>query len=252
MLVDYRGHVLKDVANSVNPFISETCNLPVPANQVWNMTGFDADETIFIIESQVPVPFNPEAPGPFALGLDGIDIGQKPDQGKNAVITVTGAAHFQLNCVNSTAASVIQTDSGLAPSLTAWPQEGSMTATPVANYKPAVLIPSPNQRAEHPICLPSPRLFVPLREGYELRVLRIVVQERLRLLTELATAAELSQVFHDISKCYGWLFEKANILHRDISRNNLMYRRIDGKVYGVLNDFDLSVLMGKEARTHSI
>ncbi|KAF8162315.1 hypothetical protein K438DRAFT_1618415, partial [Mycena galopus ATCC 62051] len=48
-----------------------------------------------------------------------------------------------------------------------------------------------------------------------------------------------------------WLFEKANIMHRDISRNNLMYRRIDGKVYGVLNDFDLSVVLGNEPRSTS-
>ncbi|KAJ7229860.1 hypothetical protein GGX14DRAFT_581489 [Mycena pura] len=40
-------------------------------------------------------------------------------------------------------------------------------------------------------------------------------------------------------------------MHRDISRNNLMYRKIDGKVYGVLNDFDLSVLWNKEPRSTS-
>ncbi|KAJ6572696.1 hypothetical protein DFH09DRAFT_891427, partial [Mycena vulgaris] len=41
------------------------------------------------------------------------------------------------------------------------------------------------------------------------------------------------------------------IMHRDISRNNLMHRRIGGKIYGVLNDFDLSVVMGKEPRSTS-
>ena len=30
-----------------------------------------------------------------------------------------------------------------------------------------------------------------------------------------------------------------------------MYRRIDGKIYGVLNDFDLSVLRDKEPRSTS-
>ncbi|KAJ7883488.1 hypothetical protein B0H14DRAFT_2701921 [Mycena olivaceomarginata] len=40
-------------------------------------------------------------------------------------------------------------------------------------------------------------------------------------------------------------------MHRDISRNNLMYREIDGKIYGVLNDFDLSVLQDKELRPTS-
>ena len=30
------------------------------------------------------------------------------------------------------------------------------------------------------------------------------------------------------------------LLHRDLSPNNIMYRRVGGKVYGVLTDFDLS------------
>ncbi|KAJ6521736.1 hypothetical protein B0H19DRAFT_1203531 [Mycena capillaripes] len=98
---------------------------------------------------------------------------------------------------------------------------------------------------------PQRRLSAHLGEDYELRVLRIVVQERLRPITELATAAELSEAFLGIFKCYRWLFEKANIMHRDISRNNLMYRRIDGKIYGVLNDFDLSVVLGNEPRSTS-
>lgn len=38
-----------------------------------------------------------------------------------------------------------------------------------------------------------------------------------------------------------WLYEVVGILHRDLSPNNVMYRRTeDGKVYGVLTDFDLS------------
>ncbi|KAJ7301592.1 hypothetical protein DFH08DRAFT_978613 [Mycena albidolilacea] len=98
---------------------------------------------------------------------------------------------------------------------------------------------------------PQCRLSAHLGEDYELRVLRIVVQERLRPITELATAAELSEAFHGIFKCYQWLFEKANIMHRDISRNNLMYRRIDGTVYGIWNGFDLSVVLGNEPRSTS-
>ncbi|KAJ3839145.1 protein kinase [Lentinula raphanica] len=37
-----------------------------------------------------------------------------------------------------------------------------------------------------------------------------------------------------------WLYECAGILHHDLSIGNIMFRRIEGKVYGVLNDFDLS------------
>ncbi|KAJ7266602.1 hypothetical protein C8J57DRAFT_1510714 [Mycena rebaudengoi] len=40
-------------------------------------------------------------------------------------------------------------------------------------------------------------------------------------------------------------------MHRDISRNNLVYREIDGKVCGVLHDFDLSVLPPKDPRSTS-
>ncbi|KAJ7229865.1 hypothetical protein GGX14DRAFT_553369 [Mycena pura] len=68
-------------------------------------------------------------------------------------------------------------------------------------------------------------------EHYRLRVLRIVLQERLYPITELTAAPKLSEAFHGIYKCYRWLFETAGI---------------DGKVYGVLNDFDLSVLRNKE------
>jgi hypothetical protein len=37
-----------------------------------------------------------------------------------------------------------------------------------------------------------------------------------------------------------WLDKKVGILHSDVRWNNVMHRRIDGKVYGVLNDFDLA------------
>ncbi|KAJ7229554.1 hypothetical protein B0H12DRAFT_992912, partial [Mycena haematopus] len=40
-----------------------------------------------------------------------------------------------------------------------------------------------------------------------------------------------------------WLYEHPRIMHCDISLNNLMYREIAGKIYGVLNDFDLSVVL---------
>ncbi|KAJ7917811.1 hypothetical protein B0H13DRAFT_1608040, partial [Mycena leptocephala] len=98
---------------------------------------------------------------------------------------------------------------------------------------------------------PQRRLSEHFGEDYELRALRLVVQERLRPITELTTADESSEAFHGIFKCYRWLYEKAGIMHRDISRNNLMYRQINGKVYGVLNDFDLSVLLNKEPRSTS-
>src|ERR1700761_921021 len=37
-----------------------------------------------------------------------------------------------------------------------------------------------------------------------------------------------------------WVHNIGRVLHRDISMNNVMFRRIGGEVYGVLNDFDLA------------
>ncbi|KAJ7808404.1 hypothetical protein B0H14DRAFT_2380596 [Mycena olivaceomarginata] len=51
-------------------------------------------------------------------------------------------------------------------------------------------------------------------------------------------------VTHDLIHIYAgyrWLFERAQTMHRDISIGNLMFRIIDGRVCGVLNDFDLAV-----------
>jgi hypothetical protein len=48
---------------------------------------------------------------------------------------------------------------------------------------------------------PQLRLLKHFGKDYEIRVLRIVVQEGLRPITELTTAAELSEAFHGIFKC---------------------------------------------------
>ncbi|KAJ3992811.1 protein kinase [Lentinula boryana] len=61
------------------------------------------------------------------------------------------------------------------------------------------------------------------KEKYEERVMRVTVQEKLHLLSELADPTDFAQ-----------------ILYRDLSIGNIMLRRKDGKIYGVLNDFDLS------------
>ena len=45
----------------------------------------------------------------------------------------------------------------------------------------------------------------------------------------------------DVGLVHRWLYEVAGILHCDLSPNNIMYRRINGKVYGVLNDIDPSL-----------
>jgi len=46
---------------------------------------------------------------------------------------------------------------------------------------------------------------------------------------------------------YEWLYTKPDIFHRDISVNNMMYRKKDGKVFGVLNDYDLAIFESSNA-----
>ncbi|KAK0475735.1 hypothetical protein IW261DRAFT_1595246 [Armillaria novae-zelandiae] len=81
---------------------------------------------------------------------------------------------------------------------------------------------------------------------YEEHLLRIPVSERLFPMTDLTDVKDIAQVFYHIFRCHHWLYEIPKILHRDMSLNNMMYRkRYDNseqkfKVLGVLNDFDLS------------
>ncbi|KAK7440208.1 hypothetical protein VKT23_017150 [Stygiomarasmius scandens] len=79
-----------------------------------------------------------------------------------------------------------------------------------------------------------------LKIRYDKRVLRITVQDVLHPLTDLVDSTECAQVFYDVLQTHRWLVDHAKILHRDISMANVMFRRIDGRVYGVLNDFDLA------------
>ncbi|KAJ4472347.1 protein kinase [Lentinula aciculospora] len=84
------------------------------------------------------------------------------------------------------------------------------------------------------------RLKAHLKEKYEERVMRVTVMEKLHPLSELNDLRDFAQVFYDIVQIHQWLYECAGILHRDLSSGNIMVRREEGKIYGVLNDFDLS------------
>ncbi|KAJ3862982.1 protein kinase [Lentinula novae-zelandiae] len=88
------------------------------------------------------------------------------------------------------------------------------------------------------------RLKKHLKDDYEERVMRVTFLEKLHPLSELTDPREYAQVFYDILQIHQWLYECVGILHRDLSSGNIMFRRIDGKVYGVLNDFDLSSRVG--------
>ncbi|KAJ7614202.1 hypothetical protein DFH06DRAFT_1368740 [Mycena polygramma] len=56
---------------------------------------------------------------------------------------------------------------------------------------------------------------------------------------------ESGGTFKGIVECHHWLYAEANILHGDISPNDLMFQWIKGKLHGVLLDFDLAKLYGR-------
>ncbi|KAF5381482.1 hypothetical protein D9757_008134 [Collybiopsis confluens] len=85
------------------------------------------------------------------------------------------------------------------------------------------------------------RLKSQFEDAYEMRSLRATVLEKLEPLSSLKSAREFAQVFYDILQIHRWLYEHPRILHRDLSMANIMYRREGDNVYGVLNDFDLSL-----------
>ncbi|KAK7036605.1 hypothetical protein VNI00_011538 [Paramarasmius palmivorus] len=77
-------------------------------------------------------------------------------------------------------------------------------------------------------------------EDYEKRGLRFLVSEFLIPITKLTDSNEMALAFKDTVECHQWLVQFPRILHRDISVNNLMCRRVGDQIYGVLNDFDLA------------
>lgn len=98
----------------------------------------------------------------------------------------------------------------------------------------------------------------------KIRVWRMTISEKLEPLAALEDPKEYAQVFYDILQgaslsfsvapfaelctVHRWLFTHVKILHRDLSPGNIMFRRSEGgKVYGVLNDFDLASRSNSES-----
>ncbi|KAK7029723.1 other 1 protein kinase [Favolaschia claudopus] len=85
-----------------------------------------------------------------------------------------------------------------------------------------------------------------LHEHSEDRILRVMIQKELISIRKLGNPDMLAQAFKAIFECYRWLYEKAHIMHRDISVANLMFHEVHGKMYGVLNDFDRALDFSKK------
>ncbi|KZT25961.1 hypothetical protein NEOLEDRAFT_1113837 [Neolentinus lepideus HHB14362 ss-1] len=80
----------------------------------------------------------------------------------------------------------------------------------------------------------------PTKGKRRFRRLRVLLFQELEPIYKLS-GKEFMKVFRDCFLCHGVLWQN-NIHHRDISENNLMFRRMKDGVVGVLNDFDLSIV----------
>ncbi|KAH8814646.1 hypothetical protein DL96DRAFT_1820796 [Flagelloscypha sp. PMI_526] len=84
------------------------------------------------------------------------------------------------------------------------------------------------------------RLAAFFSSDYKERIPRIIIMTLLFPIKHLERPHQLMKVFKDIFFCHRWLYDSVKILYRDLSEDNIMFRRIGDCVYGVLNDFDLS------------
>ncbi|KAF5383649.1 hypothetical protein D9615_003848 [Tricholomella constricta] len=61
---------------------------------------------------------------------------------------------------------------------------------------------------------------------------------------EVGSVEAFQDVFVDCLECHYHAYTDAKVLHRDLSENNLMFKRTDdtsdGKVKGILNDWDMA------------
>ncbi|OCH85098.1 hypothetical protein OBBRIDRAFT_839214 [Obba rivulosa] len=86
-------------------------------------------------------------------------------------------------------------------------------------------------------------LGVSLADGEEERVWRILVMEEYMPVEMLDSVEEFKEVFKGVLQGHHWAWEVAEVLHRDISINNVMFYRgaaPDWQVIGVLCDWDLA------------
>ncbi|KAI0925017.1 hypothetical protein AcW1_010334 [Taiwanofungus camphoratus] len=86
-----------------------------------------------------------------------------------------------------------------------------------------------------------PRIYMTNLLDYEERVFRMMVMKRYDALEQVNSVDEFKKVFVDVVNAHHWVWETAQVLHRDISAGNIMFYRKDGDVMGVLCDWDLAM-----------
>ncbi|KAH9829141.1 uncharacterized protein C8Q71DRAFT_911985 [Rhodofomes roseus] len=92
---------------------------------------------------------------------------------------------------------------------------------------------------EMPLPQFAPRLGVD-PEADNLRVRRWLVLREYEPLETIGTADNFRVVFFDVVRAHHWVYKTSKILHRNVSLNNLMWHRLDGRIVGVLCDWDLA------------
>ncbi|KAF8883216.1 hypothetical protein CPB85DRAFT_1338817 [Mucidula mucida] len=63
-------------------------------------------------------------------------------------------------------------------------------------------------------------------------------KERLQRLDTLTKPEDYAQVLFDVLQVHRWIYDFPRIIHRDLSHGNIMWHCRNGRIRGVLNDFD--------------
>ncbi|CCM01669.1 uncharacterized protein FIBRA_03732 [Fibroporia radiculosa] len=75
----------------------------------------------------------------------------------------------------------------------------------------------------------------------EERICRAMVLQWYEKLQAIESVDEFKDIFLDVVRAHHWVWVTSAILHRDVSVNNIMFRRIGGRAVGVLCDWDLAI-----------
>ncbi|KAH9918844.1 uncharacterized protein B0H18DRAFT_660297 [Fomitopsis serialis] len=78
------------------------------------------------------------------------------------------------------------------------------------------------------------------RDEADERVCRVLVMQSYQRLEVVESVDDFKKVYVDVVRAHYWVWTTSRILHRDISTNNIMWFRKDGRLYGVLCDWDLA------------
>ncbi|KAF9073223.1 hypothetical protein BDP27DRAFT_316633 [Rhodocollybia butyracea] len=75
------------------------------------------------------------------------------------------------------------------------------------------------------------------------RIVRGSIQRPIHPILQLETDEEEAQVVYDIFQCHEWMHDVGRLRCRDFNIANIMFRRgLDGQVFGILHDFDLTTM----------